>query len=199
MNNTYNEIMKGVKATTSYPVSARGTTGLISRPEAEWLYRIPRVLGPGMYAELGTFRGRSACVLGETISKLPDSKLVTVDAFDDRFVSRRFRIPDADIYKTVTDLFGSRGLSPYILAIQSDTAEAASQFTDDTFRFLFIDAGHSYEAVKADFEAWNNKVEQDGIIAFHDSYKNEIQDFHSEIAGWKEFDRIDTLSVWRRV
>jgi hypothetical protein len=35
--------------------------------------------------------------------------------------------------------------------------------------FLFIDADHSYEAVKADWNAWFPKVRQNGYIALHDS------------------------------
>ena len=34
--------------------------------------------------------------------------------------------------------------------------------------FLFIDAGHSYEAVKEDYEIYSPLVRDYGIIAFHD-------------------------------
>lgn len=33
---------------------------------------------------------------------------------------------------------------------------------------LFIDAGHSYDAVRADYEAWSGFVKPGGFIAFHD-------------------------------
>ena len=35
--------------------------------------------------------------------------------------------------------------------------------------FLFIDADHSYEAVKADWDGWFPKVRKGGYIALHDS------------------------------
>ena len=35
--------------------------------------------------------------------------------------------------------------------------------------FLFIDADHSYDAVKADWNAWFPKVRKNGHIALHDS------------------------------
>ena len=35
--------------------------------------------------------------------------------------------------------------------------------------FLFIDADHSYEAAKADWQEWFPKVKKNGYVALHDS------------------------------
>ena len=40
---------------------------------------------------------------------------------------------------------------------------------DLSIDFLFIDADHSYEAVKADWNGWSPKVRKGGYIALHDS------------------------------
>jgi predicted O-methyltransferase YrrM len=39
---------------------------------------------------------------------------------------------------------------------------------DNKVDFLFIDADHSYEGVKKDFEMYSPLVRKGGIIAFHD-------------------------------
>ena len=39
---------------------------------------------------------------------------------------------------------------------------------DNKVDFLFIDADHSYEGVKKDFEIYSPLVRKGGIIAFHD-------------------------------
>ena len=39
---------------------------------------------------------------------------------------------------------------------------------DNKVDFLFIDADHSYEGVKKDFEMYSLLVRKGGIIAFHD-------------------------------
>ena len=39
---------------------------------------------------------------------------------------------------------------------------------DNKVDFLFIDANHSYEGVKKDFEMYSPLVRKGGIIAFHD-------------------------------
>jgi predicted O-methyltransferase YrrM len=46
--------------------------------------------------------------------------------------------------------------------------EAAHAFEDKSLDFVFIDGEHSYEATKADMEAWLPKVKPGGILAGHD-------------------------------
>lgn len=195
----YDSVMAGVKQTDRTPFVAHNVVGLLSRAEAEWLNRIPTALGVGTYVELGTFRGRSACLLGESVSKLPDSKLFTVDLFDQRALSSKYKSKDVNTHKEVIELLKTKGLDKHVEVIKADTITAASLFYPESIVFLFIDADHSYEGVKADFEAWEEIVKRDGIIAFHDSNQAQIMKFHSEIENWKEFDRVDTLSVWSHV
>ncbi|MDP3920802.1 MAG: class I SAM-dependent methyltransferase [Candidatus Omnitrophota bacterium] len=46
--------------------------------------------------------------------------------------------------------------------------EAAPHFDRETLDFAYIDANHSYEAVKQDLELWWDKVKPGGIFAGHD-------------------------------
>jgi predicted O-methyltransferase YrrM len=48
------------------------------------------------------------------------------------------------------------------------SVEAAKQFEDDYFDFVYIDANHTYEGVIADLEAWYPKVRKGGMVAGHD-------------------------------
>ncbi|MCI0558389.1 MAG: class I SAM-dependent methyltransferase [Nitrososphaera sp.] len=196
----YNSVMGNVKDTTKYPVEIAGTHGLLARPEAEWFVRLHRALGSGLYGELGTFRGRSACLMVAGFNNDPNSKLVTVDKFDQKTVRSKYRYRgDQDLYENVLELFKSKGFDKCIQVIKSDTSAAANLFEDGTFIFLFIDADHSYEGVKADFTAWQSKLTLNGIIAFHDSHHVGVEKLLSEIKDkWKQIDRVHSLSVWRR-
>ncbi len=56
--------------------------------------------------------------------------------------------------------------------VQKTSLDAALCFSlnkpDDKFDFVYIDADHSYEAVKTDITAWYPLVRSGGIIAGHD-------------------------------
>lgn len=72
--------------------------------------------------------------------------------------------------------------------------------------FLFIDADHSYEAAKADWNAWFPKVRKKGYVALHDSKlapnsprKLGSMRFYSEdlaqMQGIVECDSVDSLVI----
>lgn len=52
--------------------------------------------------------------------------------------------------------------------VMASSVQAASTFPDWVFDFVYIDADHRYEAVKADIAAWFPKVKPGGILAGHD-------------------------------
>jgi predicted O-methyltransferase YrrM len=57
------------------------------------------------------------------------------------------------------------------------TTEMADRHCGRPIRFLFIDADHSYDGVKADFEAWSPYVAPGGFIVFHDYAIPDVQRF----------------------
>ena len=197
----YEDIRQGFNKKLGYPKIMRGVGGMLSRKEARWLHRIPQVLGDGTYVDLGTHLGRSACLMADTIREYKlNAKVVTVDAFDGRALSNRFRGNANTVDRKLgmaSKNFRDRGLEPYVQIMCSETCAAASSFQGECV-FLFIDAGHSYACVKADFEAWNGRVTDGGLIAFHDSNLEGVKATQNEIVDWEQFDIIDTLSVWRR-
>lgn len=60
-----------------------------------------------------------------------------------------------------------------VVIVESDSVAAASKFDDQSLDYVYIDADHSYEAVKADIEAWLPKIKPDGIICGHDYFEHE--------------------------
>jgi predicted O-methyltransferase YrrM len=52
--------------------------------------------------------------------------------------------------------------------MQCRSPEAAGLFADASLDFVYIDANHAYEAVRADLAAWWPKVRAGGIFAGHD-------------------------------
>jgi len=52
--------------------------------------------------------------------------------------------------------------------LRQTSIDASHAFKDHTLDFVFIDADHSYSAVKQDLELWFPKIKPGGIIAGHD-------------------------------
>lgn len=51
------------------------------------------------------------------------------------------------------------------------TVEGAGRVEDESLDFVFIDAGHSYSAVRADIDAWWPKVKRGGWFGGHDYHE----------------------------
>ncbi len=72
------------------------------------------------------------------------------------------------------------GLAARIHAHVGLTTEMADRHRDRPIRFLFIDADHSYDGVKDDFETWSPCVVPGGFIVFHDYTIADVRRFVDE-------------------
>jgi len=52
--------------------------------------------------------------------------------------------------------------------IKNDSVSQSKNYQDHSLDFVYIDAGHDYESVKADIQAWLPKIKPNGIIAGDD-------------------------------
>ena len=52
--------------------------------------------------------------------------------------------------------------------MKKSSVEAAPELEDGSLDFVFIDANHSYDAVKNDIIAWAPKVRSGGVLCGHD-------------------------------
>jgi hypothetical protein len=118
--------------------------------------------------EIGTAYGLGAITLhGKSFGKI-----TTIDTheFYREHPEDGIMYSEKQKYNIVKDFFKlfSKGK---IETIINDSVKEAENWDNESVDLLFIDGGHSYEQVKADYEAWLPKVEKDGVIIFHDVSK----------------------------
>jgi cephalosporin hydroxylase len=143
-----------------------------------YLSEVQRNDNGACFVEVGTWLGKSACYMASQIAQShKEIRFYTVDVWDlgsvDVIYTRKHReslyydLPDGP-YTEYLDNISSCGLQDYIIPIRMHSVQAAKLFDDESIDFIFIDADHKYESVKADLLAWYPKVKQGGIIAGHD-------------------------------
>lgn len=118
--------------------------------------------------ELGTNIGSTSILLSVVARKV-----FTVDVFE-----RVDLIEDEQQKGIYAKAFGNnqhyysaiiKKLAPFKIDVsQCLSYQFSDAFGPESVDMLFIDADHSYEGVKRDFETWFDKIKKGGYFAFHD-------------------------------
>jgi predicted O-methyltransferase YrrM len=143
----------------------------------ESLYEdIVRTANTGTLVEVGTYLGRSLCLLGQLVK---DSgrplRVIGVDTCTGSGIENDYDNHAAavkqgngtfagQLHKNVIDC----GLTGIITLMVTDSVTAASLFPDNSLPFVFLDASHDYDSVCADIKAWLPKVCKGGLLCGDD-------------------------------
>ena len=159
------------------------------------LYRrmVEEAQNGSVFVELGVFKGKSAAYMGVEI--LNSKKKIEFYAVD-HFLGSPEHVNDPAVkdnklkeecYLNLTPVMGVVRMLP----VASHTA--AAMFADESIDFIYIDAAHEYDAVKADIQAWLPKVKVGGVFAGddygipnHPDVKKVVDEFfpNAEHEGW---------------
>lgn len=131
----------------------------------------------GFMVEVGSFRGRSLASIADIIIR-KNIKVFAVDIFDkvenpeyvEEDVYKKKEGMLEDFKKTISKFGLSNNLKFFVMK----SIDAAKWVKEGTIDLVFIDADHSYEAVKADIEAWLPLLKVGGILCGHDYDKNGV-------------------------
>jgi|GEM_PF-395617 len=115
----------------------------------------------GVYVEIGSYLGASACFIAAAIrDKKFNGKLHCVDPWK--------KDPVAGERETYEDfLFNTAEFDKYIIPLRGTSFKKGRDFKKK-LDYLFIDGDHSYKGVKIDVMSWFPKLKKGGIIIFHD-------------------------------
>jgi len=123
----------------------------------------------GKFVEIGSWKGKSSAFTAvEIINSGKDIKFDCIDTWKGSKEHQDYSNLDI-LFKTFKE--NMKPLEGYYNAIQMNSLDAVNLYEDNSLDFIFIDASHEYEDVKADIISWMPKLKETGIIG-GDDYDN---------------------------
>jgi predicted O-methyltransferase YrrM len=132
----------------------------------------------GDVVELGSWTGLTTCYLATACRVRGEGKVFAVDTFTGTMEGGA-TYPSAErfggnTFKAFKDQILRAGADDVVEPLIGLTSEVAATYPGRRIRFLLIDADHSYEGVRGDFELWSPHVAPGGLIVFHDYLMPEV-------------------------
>ncbi len=125
--------------------------------------------------EVGAWLGRSTAYLGGQVKASGKQiRVMVVDTFQGSATDPQFYSAATALGGSVRQLF-DRNMRLAELADRFEVREGysvdvARSLPDCSCSFVFIDADHGYDSVRADIRAWRRKVRPGGVLAGHDCF-----------------------------
>ena len=136
------------------------------------------------FVEVGSWKGRSSVFMAVEIAN--SEKDIIFHCIDPWHVQHNILIQDDHEEDWLYNDFLSNiePVKEYITPVRLSSVEAASLYEDESLDFVFIDAAHDYDSVKADITAWLPKVKIGGTIGGHDyEWSEDVQRAAHEVIG----------------
>lgn len=173
----------------------------LDEPDSQVTHRELRCLldhvnGSNVVVEIGCYEGKTTAAL----AKQTKGTVYSIDPFF------RGRLPVC-YGELIAKMHCRRVSATNVRFLKGFSHDIAPQF-NEPIDFLFIDADHTYEAIKKDWDDWAHKVRPGGIIALHDSrvaenspdYLGSMQFYDQDVSQMtkvEEVGAVDSLAVLR--
>lgn len=145
--------------------------GWINDIEGYVLYRLARDgEGEGAIVEIGSWMGKSTAWLAAGSMARAREPVHAIDTFAGSPEHQETAVlrEEGTTYHRFTDNLEKAGVFDHVEPLVATSLEAAADWDGRPVRLLFIDGDHSYEAAKADLDAWLPYVAPGGYVVFDD-------------------------------
>ncbi len=145
------------------------TVLLVFTSREKFLHLLPK---GGVVAEIGTFRGDFSQAI---LDNAEPECLHLIDPWDYQ-EKENYQVDESNVSKEeheenfdhVRQIFKKEIAAGRIVLHRKMSVDAAKDFPDRTFDWIYVDGDHTYDAVSADLETFAPKVKQGGLILGHD-------------------------------
>jgi hypothetical protein len=199
------------------PAFVSEVKGFLAEEEGLRLFELAlEACSVGPCLEVGSFCGKSTVYLG-TACKLKGKTLFTIDHHRGSEEQQPGQLYfDPELFDSETGLIDSfpyfrgtierAGLDEVVVPMVTKSHVASRNWTTP-LGLIFIDGGHSYEAVLTDYRCWYPHLLPSGFLAFHDIFLDPAKGGQAPYEVYKlaltsglfeELPMTDTLGVLRR-
>lgn len=152
--------------------------GWLHSGEHEFLWELAIRPVPGHVLEIGTWQGKSTCILaGATLERRDDTRVICVDTFRMNGTARQLSYYDllnGKAQGTFYEFMANAerlGFSEAIVPIAASSLRARAVIASLQLRLAFIDGQHDYQTVATEAAMVLPRLAPGGVIAFHDAYE----------------------------
>jgi predicted O-methyltransferase YrrM len=154
--------------------------GFLAQDEGEKLFALAfEAASRGPCLEVGSFCGKSTVFIGSAC-KAKGVILYTIDhhrGSEEQQPGQLYYDPEIfdekagliDSFPVLRETLKKAGLEDTVVPMVT-WSKVASRNWSTPLSFIFIDGGHSYEAVLTDYLSWSTHLMQGGYLVFHDIY-----------------------------
>lgn len=172
--------------------------GWFSRDEGALLYDVA-LESRDSIVEIGSWKGRSTCLLGWAAARTPGRRVFAVDPHDGQIADGDGAAETfADFQRTIE----RAALLGHVVALRQRSFDV--EWAGDPIGLLFVDGFHDEENVARDFGHFERHIPVGGFAAFHDAqyaYPGVLAVVQRLIksGAWDHCARANSLSILRRV
>ena len=154
------------------------------------------------FCEVGTWLGSSAIFMATTLKNMGKNrvKVVCVDTWAGTPAEHGHIVASKGgsdgVYSEFVGNVMRANVGDMIAPVRMKSLDAAAIIRNRQLCAAFIDADHSYEAVRDDIRVWSEKVVRGGILCGHDWGFDSVKTAVKEFAAAKRIPIEESGSVW---